>query len=471
MNRVQFCLAAAFAGVLAGCGDGTQTLPPRPPEIREITAIPSSIVPGASLTAAVIAVDSEGKPLTYAWTANGGTFTDSTQASTTWNAPDSIGSYRLYAVVDNGSMTAVDSVDVLVGSGALEVTSYPPGVFIALNGVFTSFVTPHTFENLAIGEYTVSAAATEYQYEPASLTIFLSNGDADSLHFRVPLATFAELNLGRGDFEYVGPPEYLADGTGVLYSGTTTAMGSGLYSSGLAPETGAPNGLLLTTNIKIGEPVSVSGDGKWLIYTAADNRMSTCRIHDPNRDGVVDSLTDHTVLKTGGAYGIAAADDGRTAWSATPSEDAASSQILWGQTDSTEFSRIGVATTTVGRRPVWKPGESDFLAWEAAGAIYTAFVPESTPGSGVELTTPEGFNQWPAWGKWGKNHLAYINGPSELNAQNIYLQIRGTEYPVPVFTLLFDPTGLAWSPAQKQLAVSHNPGRGRILLVFDLPIP
>ncbi len=62
-----------------------------------------------------LATDPNGDPLTYAWAANGGTFSNTTTRQTTWTAPNTEGSLQINVVAtDNGNLSATASTTVLV---------------------------------------------------------------------------------------------------------------------------------------------------------------------------------------------------------------------------------------------------------------------------------------------------------------------------------------------------------------------
>ena len=62
-----------------------------------------------------LATDANNDPLTYLWTANGGTFNSNTSRATTWTAPNTEGVYQInVSATDNGSLSAQASTTILV---------------------------------------------------------------------------------------------------------------------------------------------------------------------------------------------------------------------------------------------------------------------------------------------------------------------------------------------------------------------
>jgi hypothetical protein len=81
--------------------------PPSPffnsvPRFESLVLSDSTPEPGDDVQLTATVIDPDGDPLTYAWSASCGTFTDSTTASTTWTAPSVSGVCTLI-VFGNGS--------------------------------------------------------------------------------------------------------------------------------------------------------------------------------------------------------------------------------------------------------------------------------------------------------------------------------------------------------------------------------
>ncbi len=92
--------------------------------VTRINAAPiiSSIQKSATYTATngvlqltCLATDPNSDPMTYNWTANGGTFTNTTSRTTTWNAPNTEGVYTInVTATDNGNLSANATTTILV---------------------------------------------------------------------------------------------------------------------------------------------------------------------------------------------------------------------------------------------------------------------------------------------------------------------------------------------------------------------
>jgi len=97
------------------------TVPNRPPVISSLTVSPQDVGPGGTATVTCSASDPDGDPLTYQWTAPGGTFTGS-GASVTWTAPPATGTYVVTCTVDDGQGgTATQSVPVYVSASEIVI--------------------------------------------------------------------------------------------------------------------------------------------------------------------------------------------------------------------------------------------------------------------------------------------------------------------------------------------------------------
>jgi len=110
--RVALVVLAAIA-ILSGCAQ-----PNNPPVIAELRADSTQVRPSTNCTISCLAVDIDGGNLTYAWSANGGTF--SGQGETiAWLAPTTEGTFTI----------AVNVTDDRGGevSEALNITVKKPG--------------------------------------------------------------------------------------------------------------------------------------------------------------------------------------------------------------------------------------------------------------------------------------------------------------------------------------------------------
>jgi hypothetical protein len=458
--------------LLVACGDSSTPPLQRPPVLREIILNPETTVPGGQIRVSALASDPDGDPLTYAWTADGGSYSDPTDDTTFWTAPDTAGAYSLVVTITDGMFTVVDSIFAPVGAGSLKVTSDPAGALLVIDGRTTQFVTPHTFDELAIGPHQVRVVDQEFLFSPNFRDVDIAHAQADSVHFRVRQTVFETLNLGRTDIEEIGPVAYLPSGIGILYPARTTVDGVGLYSSAINPQTGQQSGVLLTTNIDLSEAVTVSNDGSWVVYTSPTGNLLANPIQDTDNNGVIDLFGSATLVRTDG-YGASMSDENQLVFAFEPSSGTPSLQLFWGAFNDTIGNLSSgpfLATPIPGARPSWAPGSSA-IVYETDGFLVFNAIGFGIPGARDTLATPDGFHQMPAWGPFGPTHVAYVSGPDAMNGQRVLLQTATSSRWVSVFDSLFDPRGIAWNPVAPQMVVSHNPGQGRVVLLTNLPIP
>ena len=87
------------------------TAPPpyqnEPPVLDSVVVSANTVLPGGSITLAVTAHDPNGDPLSFAWTATGGTFSSPASPSTAWTAPATEGVHRLQLEVTDAKGTSV----------------------------------------------------------------------------------------------------------------------------------------------------------------------------------------------------------------------------------------------------------------------------------------------------------------------------------------------------------------------------
>jgi hypothetical protein len=101
-----------------GCGEEEEVMVTPEPAIKVlITTDHDSLDSGGSLTAEAMLETSITGPFTYAWKADGGSFTAAGADSTDWTAPDDPGLYTLSLVVTDGN-------DVGIGTTVINVAAY-----------------------------------------------------------------------------------------------------------------------------------------------------------------------------------------------------------------------------------------------------------------------------------------------------------------------------------------------------------
>jgi len=85
------------------------------PVIQSITANPSIILPNGTTEITCVASDEDGDSLTYAWSADYGSFPGGPSGSIVqWQAPGEFGEYYVRVTVDDGRESVRDSVSVTV---------------------------------------------------------------------------------------------------------------------------------------------------------------------------------------------------------------------------------------------------------------------------------------------------------------------------------------------------------------------
>ncbi len=116
-----------------------QVDPPDPfengvPRFQSVVLSSSQVGPTNDVAITATAVDPDGDPLVYAWSATGGGFSDDTTPGTTWTAPTEVGLYELTVSAtdpDSASATISFSIDVQIHYGAgnaevlVDINSWP----------------------------------------------------------------------------------------------------------------------------------------------------------------------------------------------------------------------------------------------------------------------------------------------------------------------------------------------------------
>jgi hypothetical protein len=85
-----------------------------PPEIMSLTATPSSVLVNGTVALEVVATDPDGDPLTYNWTATGGTIDSPTSSTPIWTAPAIDGTYGITVEVLDGTTSVSLSIEIVV---------------------------------------------------------------------------------------------------------------------------------------------------------------------------------------------------------------------------------------------------------------------------------------------------------------------------------------------------------------------
>lgn len=459
-------LLAALAGGAFGCGSKTTAPANRPPRFIDLIARPASVVPGGVARLSALVSDPDGDALRYSWSADGGTFSDSTTSVTNWTAPFQAGTYAMTVTATDGTDAVSRSVTVGVGSAKLTVVSDPAGAFVYLDGDPTGFTTPATIAPLAPGLHIAAVSSPFFAYSPPSEGRTLADADQDTVFFGIDPPQVSTLDPDRGDLLEIGGIAFLPDGGGVVYAGRTPA-GTGLYSTSTFSST--PGGVLLWEGVRMQEPLGVTTDGGYVLFVSDTDSLYALPIDDTVGDGVIDMVGTAIPLRKN-AFGPAVSRTGQIAFSLSPSDEPAGAQIFSAAFSSGALSGVQLATTSFGRLPAWKPGGA-YLAFMRNGLILVGYTGTGGPAS-PDTLVGDGYNTAPAWGKWGPEHIAYLHGSDAMNVTELRLAAVGTPYTATIATNLQDPRFVAWSPAAARLLVTQNPPGGpQILVVDNLPVP
>lgn len=122
----------------------------QPPSITTVTSSSSTVEINQTITLKITASDPEGDQLSYKWGANGGSFPNgNSQATVSWQAPITPGTYKIWITVDDGNNHAVNSdlsIQVVKSQGTLIVSSTPEGAVIFINSSNTGRTTSASFQ-------------------------------------------------------------------------------------------------------------------------------------------------------------------------------------------------------------------------------------------------------------------------------------------------------------------------------------
>lgn len=169
------------------------------PVISTLTAVPPVVSPGGYSIVTCVASDPEGSPVTYSWTATGGTISGIGNI-VSWIAPSVAGTFTVGVDVSDGEGgTAEGSVTVAVSGatptatpthtstptstptptptsiptptstvtlyGSISINTTPSGAAIYIDGVENSNVTPSTIIHVPSGSHSVRLVSTGYWRE------------------------------------------------------------------------------------------------------------------------------------------------------------------------------------------------------------------------------------------------------------------------------------------------------------------
>jgi len=213
------------------------------PVISTLTAAPPVVLPGGYSTITCAASDPEGSPVTYAWTATGGTISG-IGSIVSWIAPGVAGTFTVGVTVSDGEGgTADGSVTVAVSGatptatttptpittpvstptstavvsyGAISIASDPAGAAIYIDGTLNANVTPYTVIHVTAGTHLVRIvhpgdASGYYKWRQASVTVY--GGETTYINWVLDPATVVNTEIqpdgtaGKDAFVDEGAPD------------------------------------------------------------------------------------------------------------------------------------------------------------------------------------------------------------------------------------------------------------------------
>jgi len=248
--------AGACFVLIAGCSNdsGDKTVAnggSYSPIITGVSANNEPAVRGVANTFTAIVTNVNGYPLTYHWKATAGVLTDSTHATATWDAPDSVGTFDLTV-----SITAEDAA------------ANPP----------KNFFQTTTFHVFVDNEYTRWTTSPEIQFDPDPMpsppggVIFAqitsaATGAADVYSTTSP--GLAPMQLVTG-FATLTSPSMRSDGQQIAFAGKAASGDAGpsiwaLPAAGGDPSTAYPIALRTPSQTVLVQP-RYARTGNWLFY-------------------------------------------------------------------------------------------------------------------------------------------------------------------------------------------------------------
>jgi LmbE family N-acetylglucosaminyl deacetylase len=344
-------------------------------------ASPADLTAGQTSTLTAGTFDVYGYPLTYSWSANGGSFTGS-GASVSYDPPAAPGTYTSTVTVTDGhGASTQNSTFLTVSCGICGTISGAggSGATVTLSGSANSTTTADSsggfnFDNVANGSYTVTPSLTGYTFSPASRNVTISNSSASAVNF----ATLTS-------------PTYSISGTVSGGAGTTVALSGAASgttiadSSGAYSFTGLSNGGYTLTPSLTGDTfnpasqnVTISNANVTANFTAVVLHSITGTINGVGGATVTLSSSGSTVATiTSGAsgtnYSFANVRDG--SYTVTPS--------LAGYTFAPTSAAVNVS------------GANATVSAFTATAVAPSFTPIRINGGGPAYTDPQG-NVWSA---------------------------------------------------------------------------
>jgi len=204
MKHSRILQAALAAVALSACG-GQESESVMPdvaldlwPSITSINATPTTPpAPGETVNVAAIASDPESDPLIYSWTDDcGGSFLDSTAATTSWKAPSTAAACKLTLVVRESGGPGHDvghdssSIDLQVTVAA------PLVVYKSTPAQMPPSLVSHSFQATQTAEFGDSVTLSGTARKAASATIAMVTWQPDAYSYDITLNLYQPGDLG-----------------------------------------------------------------------------------------------------------------------------------------------------------------------------------------------------------------------------------------------------------------------------------
>lgn len=460
---------AAGALLLASCGgDSNGPGGNHAPNLRQVVAVPDVVTRGGLVQLTALASDADNDPLSYTWSANGGTFgAPNGEGKRPWTAPDSTGTFRVTAIVSDGRAADTARVDIFVGSARLTVTSEPPGMPIILNGDFSGQVTPHDFVLPALPT-TVSLSSLDFRFLPRDTTLALTDGAVAATAFRLPTVRTEYVDTGAETVDEIGGLCYSRLGLGILYA-ARRGDATTLRSASLVPGHAGTNGRILAGGLNVAESMSLrSGSGVVELAFVAQDTVRIGRLVDTDLDGLMERLDNPAPLSGLPIRTYAPsfnAEGTRLAFAVHPSTqpNGRDTTLVADYVAGTLTNPILLASLP-GNAP--SLGPDDMAVFEASGEIFSVWVPPlGFPQDAVQVTQSGRHARGPAISPNGRL-AAWVDDRGFL-----MLTIIESASSVRLLSGVVSPH-VAWTPDGSELVVADNSlaGNARLRLVTNLPL-
>lgn len=175
MKPILSLLILSSLAVLLTCGEEKPTEPTNSvPEIHSVSASPTTIKVNEMTSLSCVATDADGDDLSYAWSADEGSFIQGTQGpSVTWKSPSSVGDYEVIVIVSDGkkiaesnTMISTKELNTKISGQVFDKDTKEPlrGVKIILDSLvdYTDTSGYYQFLNFSQGTYFITAEMENY---------------------------------------------------------------------------------------------------------------------------------------------------------------------------------------------------------------------------------------------------------------------------------------------------------------------